>query len=72
MRNEILRQLQSEYEQQRMLNGQEEDRRREEAIRRCDGLRDLIDERQQIIYRAFAEFLAAPLRRKICPNAWNC
>jgi DNA replication protein DnaC len=68
MRNEILRQLQSEYEQQRMLNGQEEDRRREEAIRRCDGLRDLIDERQQIIYRGVRGILGGTAQAEDLPK----
>ena len=50
MRNEILRELQSEYEQQRMRDAEEEDRRRETAVAACPELGRVLDERQSMIY----------------------
>ncbi len=68
MRNEILRQLQSEYEQQRMLDSREEERRREEAIRRCPGLKELLEERQQIIYRGVRGILGGTTQAEDFPQ----
>lgn len=50
MRNAILRELQAEYEQQRMRNDQENQRRRAEAIQVCPEIGRLMDDRQNMIY----------------------
>lgn len=50
MRSEILRQLQSDYEQRRMNNMQEERRRLDAAIRKCPELDTWLDERQNLIF----------------------
>ncbi|MBR4081939.1 MAG: ATP-binding protein [Clostridia bacterium] len=57
MRSEILRELQSEYEQQRMANVREEERRRREAELRCSEIADLADERQAMIFRSLRGIL---------------
>ena len=48
MRNEILRELQAEYEQQRMRDEQENQRRRDQAVAACPEIGQLMEERQQI------------------------
>lgn len=50
MRSEILRQLQSDYEQRRMNNMQEERRRLDAAIRKCPEINMWLDERQNLIF----------------------
>ena len=50
MRSEILRQLQSDYEQRRMNNMQEERRRLDAAIRKCPEIDMWLDERQNLIF----------------------
>ena len=67
MRNEILRQLQSEYEQQRMNNLQEETRRREQAERLCPELGALMDERQALIYRGLRGILGGTAQAEDLP-----
>lgn len=51
MNSAILNDLQREYEERRAADRAEEDRRRLEAERKCPGLRRLLDERQELIYR---------------------
>ena len=50
MRNEILRELQAEYEQQRMRDEQENQRRRDQAVAACPEIGQLMEERQQMIF----------------------
>ena len=50
MREQILRELQAEYEQRRASDLQEETRRRSEAVNACPGLQQLLDSRQTLIY----------------------
>ena len=50
MRSEILRELTAEYEQQRRLNVQEEDRRLDEVIAKCPELGELRAARQELIH----------------------
>lgn len=50
MRNKILRELQAEYEQQRMLNDQENQRRYIKATAACPEIAALMDERQNMIF----------------------
>ena len=45
MRNAILRQLQAEYEQLRLRNAQEEERRRQEVIAACPEIARLLAHR---------------------------
>ena len=49
MRNEIIRELQAEYEQQRQRNQAEETRRAGEAAAACPGLEALLAERRELI-----------------------
>lgn len=57
MRSEILRELYSEYEQQRMANVREEARRRDEAEQRCPEIARLAEERQAMIFRSLRGIL---------------
>lgn len=57
MRSEILRELHSEYEQQRMANVREEERRRTEAELRSPEIARLADERQAMIFRSLRGIL---------------
>ena len=57
MRSEILRRLQSEYEQRRMINMNEETRRRDELTQRCPELAQWLDEREGMIYRSLRGIL---------------
>jgi len=57
MRNEILRQLQSEYEQRRMANMAEEARRRAEAVARCPELAAWLEERENMLIRSLRGIL---------------
>ena len=57
MRNEILRQLQSEYEQRRMANMAEETRRRAEAVARCPELATWLEERENMLIRSLRGIL---------------
>ena len=50
MRNAILRELQAEYDQQRMRNDQENQRRLAEATGKCPEIAALMDERQSMIF----------------------
>ena len=50
MRNEILRELQAEYEQQRMRDEQENLRRRDQAVAACPEIGQLLEERQNMIF----------------------
>ncbi|MBP3637455.1 MAG: ATP-binding protein [Clostridia bacterium] len=50
MRNAILRDLQAEYEQQRMRNDQENQRRLVQATAACPEIADLMDDRQSMIF----------------------
>ena len=50
MRNEILRELQAEYEQQRMRDEQENLRRRDRAVAACPEIGRLLEERQNMIF----------------------
>ena len=50
MRNTILRELQAEYEQQRLRNDQENLRRRAHAVAVAPGLEDALDARQGMIF----------------------
>ncbi len=68
MRNEILRQLQAEYEQQRMRDEQENARRREEAAARCPGLSELLDARQQMIYQGVRGILGGTEQAENLPK----
>ena len=67
MRNEILRQLQSEYEQQRMNNMQEENARRMHAEQLCPELGALLDERQALIYRGLRGILGGTAQAEDLP-----
>lgn len=50
MRNAILRELQGEYDQQRMRNDQENQRRLAEVTAKCPEIAQLMDERQSMIF----------------------
>lgn len=50
VRNEILRELQAEYEQQRMRDEQENLRRRDQAVAACPEIGRLLEERQNMIF----------------------
>ena len=50
MRNAILRELQGEYDQQRMRNDQENQRRSAEVTAKCPEIAQLMDERQSMIF----------------------
>lgn len=50
MRNAILRELQAEYDQQRMRNDQENQRRLAEVTAKCPEIAQLMDERQSMIF----------------------
>lgn len=50
MRNAILRELQGEYDQQRMRNDQEDQRRLAEVTAKCPEIAQLMDERQSMIF----------------------
>lgn len=58
MRSEILRALQAEYEEQRRLNEQEEDRRLQEAAAKCPEIPELMRARQELIYGGLRGILA--------------
>ena len=58
MRNAILRELMTEYEQLRAANAREELRRREEVSRRCPEIAALLEQRQQLIYQGVRSVLA--------------
>ena len=57
MRNAILRQLQAEYEQLRLRNAQEEDRRRQEVIAACPEIARLLDDRENMIFSGLRSIL---------------
>ena len=57
MRSEIMRELQAEYEQQRMLNVRREASRRQEAEARSPELAALLEERQAMIFRGLRGIL---------------
>lgn len=57
MRSEILRELHSEYEQQRIKNMRVEDARRTQAISACPEIGALLDERQGMIFRSLRGIL---------------
>ena len=50
MRNEILRELHAEYEQQRMRDEQENLRRRDQAVAACPEIGQLLEARQSMIF----------------------
>ena len=58
MRNAILRELLTEYEQLRAANAREEERRREEVSRRCPEIAAVLGQRQQLIYQGVRNVLA--------------
>lgn len=58
MRSEILRQLQSEYEQRRMTNMQEENRRLAAATAKCPELNTWLTERENLIYGSMRGILS--------------
>ena len=57
MRSEILRELHSEYEQQRIKNMRVEDARRTQAISACPEIGALLEERQGMIFRSLRGIL---------------
>ena len=57
MRSEILRELHSEYEQQRMQNMRVEDARRMQAVQACPEIGALLEERQSMIFRSLRGIL---------------
>lgn len=68
MRNEILRELQAEYEQQRLRNSREEARRLEEAARRCPDIPGLLDARAQIIHEGVRGILGGTVQADQLPR----
>lgn len=57
MRNAILRELMTEYEQLRAANTREELRRREEVSRRCPEIAAILEQRQQLIFQGVRNVL---------------
>lgn len=57
MRNAILRELMTEYEQLRAANTREELRRREEVSRRCPEIAVILEQRQQLIFQGVRNVL---------------
>lgn len=57
MRSEILRELHSEYEQQRMQNMRVEDMRRMQAVSACPEIGALLEERQDMVFRSLRGIL---------------
>ena len=57
MRNAILRELMTEYEQLRAANAREELRRREEVSRRCPEIAAILEQRQQLIFQGVRNVL---------------
>ena len=58
MRNAILRELMTEYEQLRAADAMEEERRRREVAAKCPEIAALLEERQQLIFRGVRSVLA--------------
>lgn len=58
MRNAILRQLQTEYEELRARNAQEEDRRRSEVFAACPEVAALMEERENMIFSGVRSILS--------------
>lgn len=58
MADEILRDLQTEYEQRRQMNAAEEMRRRDEAEQRCPEIGMLLAQRQNLIFDSMRGILA--------------
>lgn len=56
--DEILRDLQAEYEQQRQRDLEIQRQRRETAEQRCPGLKEALDERENLIYDSMRGILA--------------
>lgn len=67
MRSEIVRDLLTEYEQQRMRNQEEEQRRRAEATAKCPGLSAALDERQQMIFSGLRRVMAGEMTPESLP-----
>ena len=68
MRNEILTELLNEYEQRRQGNQAEEQRRRQEAVSRCRGLEQLLNERQEIIFSGIRGILSSQAQAEALPE----
>lgn len=68
MRGDIVRELQTEYENQRMADHQEELRRREEAVAVCPALEAALNGRQQLIFDGMNAILAGKMTADQLPE----
>ncbi len=68
MRNAILRELQGEYDQQRMRNDQENQRRLAEVTAKCPEIAQLMDERQSMIFAGLRGILDARVQGDELPR----
>lgn len=71
MRNAILRELQAEYEQQRMRNDGENRRRLAEVTAACPGISRVLEERQGMIYAGLRGILDGKTQGDDLPKRMN-